>query len=145
MGGRKAGPGRPKGTPNKRTVQKLLEASNDLAAIERLGQKKATAVLNELMQTSLNLAQDYHKKILLKNPMSSDFEHFWKAMDSAGVFAKALAPYQQPQFKSVAISLGTPGIPDPAESAKEVKGKVIKMDDPNAVARIYQQTVKRIA
>lgn len=138
--------GRPKGSPNKRTVQKMLEAAQDVAAIERRGQKKATEVLNDLMQTAMSFAASYQQRLLAagEGAKPGDIELFWKAMEAAGTFAKALAPYQQPKFKAIVVP-AVPSTPLPGDGARAVAGKVIDMKDPNEVVRVYQQTVKRIA
>lgn len=129
---------------NKSTINKIVEASQQVGAIKRQGQKKATEVLNDLMQTAMSFAATYQQKIMAaghKGPSASDIDRFWKAMECAGVFAKALAPYQDPQLKAM-FHMPTPA---PAQEPKTVEGKVVRLDDPIAVSRVYQQTVKRIA
>ena len=66
-------------------------------------------------------------------------------MLAAGKFAKALAPFQDPQFKAIAVSMA-PTMPptDPAD-AKLVEGKEINLDDPIALMKVYQRMVKKIA
>jgi hypothetical protein len=146
--------GRGKGTPNKRTVASIIEASQQVGEIKKLGQKKATEVLNDLMQTSMSFAARYQKRIMDTTtagtePGQEDLDRFWKAMECAGTFAKALAPFQDPTFKAIAVSMA-PTIPQgaaaqPGDGAKEIKGRVVKLDDPVALGRLYQQMVKRIA
>ena len=143
----KGASGRRAGIPNKRTVQKIIEAAQDVAAIERQGQKKATAVLNDLMQTAMSFAAKEQQAILAEGDKvtQSRLDRFWKAMDAAGTFATALAPYQQPKFKAVMTFGAPPPEEKPGDSAKVVTGKVLKMDDPNEIVRIYQKTIRRIA
>lgn len=139
--------GRPKGSPNKRTVQKMIDASQQVGEIKKLGQKKATEVLNDLMQTSMSFAARYQGKILTttqsnQEPKPDDLANFWKAMECAGAFAKALAPFQDPTFKAISVSMAPTA---PAAPMKQVEGKVVQLDDPVALARVYSQMVKRVA
>jgi hypothetical protein len=141
--------GRPKGSPNKRTVQKLIEASQQVAAIKKLGQKKATETLQDLMNTAMGMVALYQRRImtaegLLPDAKPDDVANFWEAMKCAGTFSKALAPFQDPTFKAISVSM-MPTLPQPGDNAKQVEGKVIKMDDPNAIARVYQQMVRRVS
>jgi hypothetical protein len=145
---RKAGPGRPKGLPNKRTVQKMIEASRQIADIKKKGQKKATEVLNDLMQTSMSFAARYQARIIAatdqqREPTADDLAHFWKAMECAGTFAKALAPFQDPTFKAIQVTMAPPAGQD--MPLHESADNVVTIDDPVALARVYQRMVKRIA
>lgn len=142
------GPGRPKGTPNKRTVQKIIEASQQVTEIKRKGQKKATEVLNDLMQTSLSFAARYQARIIAatekqKEPAADDMTYFWKAMECAGTFAKALAPFQDPTFKAIQVTMAPPAGQE--TPLREIDDNVVTIDDPVALARVYQRMVKRIA
>ena len=140
--------GRTKGTLNKRTVAALAEKAQEIGEIKRQGQKKATEVLNDLMQTSMSFAARYQGKILAatqgsKEPTAEDLANFWKAMECAGVFARALAPFQQPTFKAVAVTVN-PGDMEPATRRISHDDNVVTIDDPVALARVYQRMVKGI-
>jgi hypothetical protein len=151
--------GRKKGTPNRRTVQKLIEASTQVAEIKKLGQRKATEVMNELMQTARGMVALYQKRIvtadgkdLKPDALPADVEQFWKAMDCAAIFTRNLAPYQDPMLTRVDVSasLLTPGVPldasdNAGDKAKLVEGKVITIDDPVALGRAYARAVARVA
>lgn len=148
--------GRGKNTPNKRTVQKLIEASTKIAEVKKLGQRKATEVMNELMQTARGMVALYQKRIVTAdgkdlNPdaLPGDIEQFWKAMHCAAIFTRNLAPFQDPMLTRVDVSAGllTPGVPilsEAGDSAKVVEGKVISIDDPAALARFYTTQVNRV-
>lgn len=151
-GGRRVGAGRPKGAVSKRTVQKIIEASQDVEAIKRRGQKKATEILNDLMHTAMGFVALYQRKVmteagLLPDAKTEDITVLRDFMTATGVFAAALAPYQQPKFKVVQfmpIDLNPVGpAPEakPGDNAKVIKGKVV---DPNDVVRTYQQMVRRV-
>lgn len=140
--------GRAANTPNKRTVQKMIEASQQVAEIKKLGQRKATQVLNELMHMSLDLVHKYQARVTrAKKPKDDDLQMFKWSTECAGAFAKALAPFQDPTFKAITVTpaAGLSVQTQPGDDAKVVPGKVVKLDDPNEVVRLYQLTMKRIA
>jgi hypothetical protein len=143
-----AGPGRPKGSPNKRTVQKMIEASQQVAQIKKLKQKKATEVLNDLIQTAMGMVALYQRKVmteagLIPDAKAEDIAMFKDFMLCAGTFAKALAPFQDPTFKAITVTAAAlPG--PPGEDAKLVEGKVIEIDDPQAAARVYARMMKQV-
>jgi hypothetical protein len=137
-GGRKAG------TPNARTILKIEEAAGQITAIRKSGHKKATEVLNDLMQTSVTLAERYHKRIIAKGNREAsehDWERFWKAMECAGTFGRALAPFQDPTFKAIAV-FQPPATPDLPTVSKD--GNVLTIDDPVAMQRVYQRMIKGV-
>lgn len=151
MGGRKPGApkvgGRVKGSLNKRTIAKLQEASNHIGAIKRQGQKKATEVLNELMQTSVSFAARYQQRILAstqqdKEPTKEDLDRFWKAMECAGTFARSLAPFQDPTFSAIKVSM--PAAPMEGAVTLTQRENIVTINDPIALARVYQRMIKRI-
>lgn len=147
-GGQKTG-GRPKGQPNKKTIQKLNELSDRASQIVRSKEKRGIEVLNELMKTAMSFAAMEQRKILEyppdedgeRRPPQQMLDRFWKAMENAGVFAKELARYQDPTFKAITV-IPPPPPPPPGDDAKVIEGKAIRTDDPVAVARIYQQMVR---
>jgi hypothetical protein len=137
-GGRKAG------TPNARTILKIEEAAQQITAIRKSGHKKATEVLNDLMQTSVTLAKRYHKRILAKGNREAsehDWERFWKAMECAGTFGKALAPFQDPTFKAIQV-MHAPALPEVPTVTQQ--GNVLTIDDPVAMQRLYQRMIKGV-
>lgn len=147
-GGKKTG-GRTKGTPNKKTVQKLNELSDRASEIVRSKEKRGIEVLNELMKTAMSFAAMEQRKLLeyqggIDMAPQQMRDRFWKAMECAGVFAKELARYQDPTFKAIAVIPPPPPPRDPApgDGAKTIEGKAVRLDDPVAVARIYQQMVR---
>ena len=137
--------GRQKGSLNKRTLKQMEEASTQVGAIKRQGQKKATEVLNDLMQASMGVAAQYQRRIgdaaaKGQEPSKDDLETFWKAMEIAGVFAKALAPFQDPTFK--AIRLNTP--PPPPDQTGKPPVSIYDITDAVEVSRVYAQMVRRV-
>jgi hypothetical protein len=140
--------GRQKGSLNKATLNKLREASEQVGAIKRSGQKKATEVLNELMMLAMNYTARHHNKLMASANANQpfdplDYERFVEGMELAGTFAKHLAPYQDPTFSTIKVTMPAP--PDPVVDAGQAKGKVLVIDDAAAATRVYQQMVRRIA
>jgi hypothetical protein len=137
--------GRTAGTPNARTILKIEEAAGQITAIRKSGHKKATEVLNDLMQTSVTLAERYHKRIIAKGNREAsehDWERFWKAMECAGTFGKALAPFQDPTFKAIAV-FQPPALPHDLPTVTK-DGNVLTIDDPVAMQRLYQRMIKGV-
>jgi hypothetical protein len=139
--------GRQKGTPNKRTIEKLRQASEQVGEIRRSSQKKATEVLNELMMLAMNYAARHHNKLMASANANQpfdplDYERFVEGMELAGTFAKNLAPYQDPTFSTIKVTMPAP---EPVVDAATAKGKVLVIDDAAAATRVYQQMVRRIA
>jgi hypothetical protein len=150
--------GRTAGSLNKRTTQRLIEVGKQVAEVKKLGQKKATEVLNELVQTSRGMVGLYQRKVVTADGSAirddvkqEDVDNFWEALSLAIVAAKGLAPYQDPMISRIELSSTmTPGMPlmGPAEAgdrAKVVEGKVIGIDDPVALGRLYARAVNKVA
>jgi hypothetical protein len=128
--------GRTPGSLNKRTTQRLIEVGKQVAEVKKLGQKKATEVLNELVQTSRGMVGLYQRKVVTADGSAirddvkqEDVDNFWEALSLAIVAAKGLAPYQDPMISRIELSSAmTPGMPvmGPAEAgdwAKVVEGR----------------------
>jgi hypothetical protein len=158
MAGKGKPSGRPKGTMNKRTAQRLIESSRQVAEIKKSGQKKATEVLNELVQTARGMVGLYQRRIvtpdgtaIMDHAKPDDVENFWQALSLAIVAAKGLAPYQDPMISRIDLTATmVPGMPllgaDAAgDKAKTVEGKVISIDDPVALGRLYARAVNKVA
>jgi hypothetical protein len=136
--------GRQKGTPNKRTIQRLQEASESIGTIRKLGQKKATEVLNDLMHIAVGLTARYQQRLLAADRESrtydpDDYEKFVQCMQMAGVFARELAPFQDPKYSTIKVQMPeTPG-----DGAREM-GNVTVIDDAVAATRVYQRLIRRV-
>lgn len=148
-GGQKTG-GKTKGTPNKKTVAKLNALSDQAAKAKKLGDKQAVEVLNDLMKTASSFAALEQRKIL-EYPQGPDnvpqamLDRFWKAMECAGTFAKELARFQSPTFKAIHVPAPPPPPPpEPGDGARVIDGKAVRLDDPVAISRIYQQLVRAV-
>lgn len=147
--------GRIAGRKNKRTLEKLAEASREAGDKARAGKKFAKEALDELMVTAMAFAAREQRRIIrderevdadgipVKRADQQTYDHFWKAMECAGIFARALAPFQHPTFKAIAVIPPPPEIPNRPDP-KTIDGKVVRLDDPIEVARIYQQLIRRV-
>jgi hypothetical protein len=140
--------GRQKGSANKRTVARLLTAQQEIADARKKGHKQAITVLDDLMHTAAGYAALYQTKLQRWDaeqpgiePPPELVERFWLGMNSAGTFAKALAPYQTPKIGAIQP---TPPPPDPlpGDYAKLIEGKELKIKDPIELSRIYHKLVR---
>jgi hypothetical protein len=148
MKGLKTG-GRQKGSLNKRTIARLQEASNNVGEIKRQGQRKAVEVLNDLMHIAVSFAGRHQQRLLKQEQAgqpydATDYERFMQGMQMAGVFARELAPFQDPKFSTLKVTMPAPEPIIPGDGAKDM-GKVHVIDDAAAATRVYQQMIRRIA
>jgi hypothetical protein len=146
--------GRHPGSKNKATIERELIASRELAAREaelaqgearilaarRAGQKLAKEVLEDLMNLGMGMVGTYqpYPPNQRQNPNYDD-DKFWRAADFTRECAAALANYQSPKYKAVAI-MATPA---PKEADRSVPGgKVIgKIGNPMLV---YQRMIGQV-
>jgi hypothetical protein len=149
--GKKTG-GRERGSLNRRTLEKLAEVAREAQDVRTGGKKFAKEVLDELMATAMSFAAREQRRILDEEEATDPdgtprgvasqetYDRFWIAMNAAGTFAKALAPFQHPTFRAIAV------VPPAAEppAPKTIEGSVVNLNDPIAVARIYQQMVRAV-
>lgn len=153
-GGKKTG-GRGRGRQNKKTVERINALSAQAARANRIGEKRAVEVLNDLMKTAVSFAALEQRKIMeykdadgRVNPDAAPPQmrkNFWKAMECAGTFAKYLAPFQDPTFKAIAVNVA-PTAPTSTDAIepRTIEGQAVRLDDPIAVSRIYQQMVRAV-
>lgn len=151
-GGRKAG------TPNKATQERLELHARAIAVTQKSGGKLGREVLDELTQIAMGMATQCHQEYLAAQSPAPPhgardrevhshaanvcaLEHrFQKWLEITGVLAKSLAPFQSPTFKAIAVVPPSPQAPPP----KPDDGKVIGIDDPAALARLYQQMIGKV-
>lgn len=134
--------GKQKGTLNKATRERLALAVREVQDAKRQGRKLAKEVLDDLMHTALGRAA-YYQPAAGDQPAKAhaDEDKFMDAMRLAGYFAKCLAPYQSPTFKAIQVH-GSLEVNIPAQPA--AGGNVITLDDPVAIARVYQNTMRQV-
>jgi hypothetical protein len=151
-GGRGSAPGerrggRQKGTLNKRTVAKIMEASDQASAALRSGKKLAMHVLDDFMQLTAGMAAHYQPAPpgAPANPHANE-QKFWHAVEHVRDFAKALAPYQSPTFKAIAVvappsqDLGM--VPTASGSLPRPQGEnVIDLTDAEQLTRVYKRRI----
>ena len=151
-GGRREGAGRRLCTPNRRTVTKLIEASQEIAEAKKQNVPRAKTILSELMMMAMDYVSKYQQKMLAfecepqnegKELPGEIVDRFWIGMHAAGKFAAALAPYQDPKFTNIKVAMSPS---DMAAELKVIEDKASKIDsnDPNEAYRIYARMVRRI-
>jgi hypothetical protein len=141
--------GRAKGTPNKRTVARLLAGRQEIEDAKQKGHKQAITILDELAHKAVDYAAVYERKLLNFEQENPDAElpqglvdRFWLGMNAAGRFAAALAPYQSPRLSVMRVLDETPGGFVPGDDAKLIEGGNLKIKDPVELSRIYHRLVK---
>src|SRR4051812_41711777 len=148
-GGRREGAGRQAGTPNRRTVAKFLEDSQGDAEAKKQDGPRAIKTLSELMVTAVGFTAHYQQKMIAweavpekkdKLPPAEMVDRFMAGLNTAIKAAKALAPFQDPQFKAIAVTKSPLDVPEP----KLINGKAEKIDikDPVELARLYATLVR---
>ena len=138
--GRKTG-GRRRGTPNKATIERALIAARTVADTRAEGKKLAKEVLQEFMELFAGMAAYYQPTPAHLPPNPNENEpQFLRYAGLAVECAKAVAPFQSPTFKAIAVVPPPPPPPEPAT----IDGKVIRLDDPVAVGNIYRRMVTAV-
>ena len=149
-GGRREGAGRRLGTPNRRTVAKLIEASHALGEAKKQDVPRAIRTLADLMVTAMGFTAHYQRKMIAfeempenagKIPPQEIVDRFMAGLHTAIRAAAALAPYQDPKFANIKVTMSSLDMP---EAPNTVEGKDLKIDlkDPIELARIYHSLVR---
>lgn len=146
--GAKLGERRRFGIPNKRTVVKklLVEVMKDKEAQEVVANVvKNSARPRDGVKDSLTILRDfmgvYHGMAALTQPTEANTqrgtaneERFHFLAGRAVRIAEALAPYEHPTFKAIAV------VPPPA-APKQIEGEVLDLSDPKQAARAYAEAI----
>lgn len=129
-----------RGVPNKKTQAHIRAAGSRAAEARKLGRPQAVEVLDNLMNTAMTMASQYQPPAAGMEP--KDHDKFLEWIQTAGVFAKHLADFQSPKFRAVVVQTPTP-IGD-ADMTIDQEGKILEIDDPKKLARVYAQMVRRV-
>ena len=150
-GGTRPGAGGPKGPrgPQKKTIEKALIAEQVIKRAEMTGEKLAKEVLNEFMQLFAGMAASVQPlppgMALPPGRAKPNERKFEKWARLAVETATALAKYQSPTFRAVALTAPTTpgaGTGQAGDGAKLIEGKIIVNDkDPIGASRVYRQIV----
>lgn len=134
--------GRQKGTPNKTTTERAELARLQNEESRRRGVKLGKDVLEEFMLLFGGIAASYQPlPVGAASPPGHvvDEEKFLTYARLTVDTAKALAEFQSPKFRAIMV---TAPAPDPPP--RVIDGNVTQLKDPVAMARVYQQMVKRV-
>ena len=148
--------GRTKGTPNRRTTEAVERARIDVEnakasgkrAIEGIKKKLAKDVLEEFMMLFAGMAAAYQPLPAGvspppgRTPDEGKFQTYAKlAVDTA----RALADFQSPKFRAIAVVAAPTEQDRPGDGAKLLNpDNVVQLKDATAIARVYQRMVKRV-
>jgi hypothetical protein len=146
--------GRQKGTPNRKTTEEIeknriaKQAQEEVnkAAIAKV--KLGKDVLEDYVTAFHNLAAYYQNRIVkalseAKPPDPKDLAEFEKWGGLVTQTAKSLADFQSPKFKAIAV-MAPPPNPTATQQASGKGAKVIELNDPTALAKVYAQMVKKV-
>lgn len=144
--------GRKPGVPNRATIerqerQRLEEqakrAEQSLSIAERAHIKLAKDVLEDYMMAFGSIAAVYQNRVaaqmgVRQEPKPDDLAGFEKWGGLTVTTARALADFQSPKFRALAVNIPPPEpVRRPGDDAK-----VIDIHDPNATARVYRNFMK---
>ncbi len=147
--------GRVKGTPNKTTTERIereriaRQAQQEVDKANLAKVKLGKDILEDYVGAFHNIAAVYQNRIATayasgQEPKVSDIAAFKEWGGMVVSTAKNLADFQSPKFKAIAVIAPPPNQPPPPST--DAKGNVIEMTkDPIALARIYQQMIKKPA
>lgn len=132
--------GRNKGTPNKATTERAEIARLQNEEARRAGKKLGKELLEDFAHLFAGIAASHQPwpAAMGKNPHENE-ERFLTYARLTVEAAKALAEYQSPKFRAIMVHA-----PDPGPQPKTIDGNVTAINDPVAMARVYQQMVKRV-
>lgn len=137
VGGRREGSGRKPGSLNKRTQEALLEQATLKHEALKSGRKLAKNILDDFMHLCAGMAAHYQPAPpeAAQNANANEAK-FWQAVEMTRDFAVALAKYQSPTFKSIAVY--SPPEQAPKQIDLKANPNVVQLDDPAALARVYK-------
>jgi hypothetical protein len=140
--------GRTKGTLNKKTQEALLVQAQEHQAALKGGKKLAKDVLEEFMMLTAGMAAVYQPlppgTIDADPNRAPDWDKFWQCTGMVRDFASALAKYQSPTFKAIAV-YAPPDQTKPAMPVLPAGGNVVTIDDPTALQRVYRNRIAKVA
>lgn len=139
-GGHREGAGRKRGVPNKATLERIIQTANEIEERKISGKKLAKEVLEDFMHLTAGMAAHY-QPAPPGHPVnaSADPQEFWRCMEAACTFAKALAPFQSPTFKAIAVYV-PPDNPNPRPGGENV----IDLTDSETITRVYRRRISVI-
>lgn len=142
--------GRQKGSLDKKTILKLQEAGKTIAEANKSKDVvRAKHALADLTKTAIGFTAHYQQKMIAweavpenkdKLPPAELVDRFLDGLNTAIKAAKALAPFQDPTFSAIKVSMSPLDVPEP----KLIEGKATKLDikDPVELARLYATLVR---
>lgn len=145
--------GRQVGAKNKATLEReriaAEIAARTVADARTQNRKLAKEVLDECMVTLMGMAATFQPLPPgVVDPMRTPDEGRFKEYIQLAMYAaKALAPFQSPTFKAVAVAAvnDLTGAAGPQVPAGETADNIIRMNDPVRAARVYAQFIQRRA
>ncbi len=142
--------GRSKGTPNRSTTERLereriaQQAQHEVDRNRQANTKLGKDVLEEFMRLFAGMAAAYQPLPEGMAPPPGRTPNETKFLIYARLTvetARDLAAFQSPKFKAIQV-MAPPPTPLPAPAPAD--GNVVTIDDPVAMARVYQRMIKQV-
>lgn len=149
--------GRRKNIPNKRTAERMEQARLDIEnanaagnqhAIVQVKKKLAKEVLEEFMLLFAGIAAQ-HQPLPAGADLTGrtpDEALFVKYAELTVTTARALAEFQSPKFRAIQVAIQPGGEASMRDitPARADPDNVHRINDPTAMARVYQQLVRQV-
>jgi hypothetical protein len=138
-GGRRAGAGKPRGSRNKKTLERQAAIAAQIDRIKDGGGQTGKETLEKLMAVAQDCMISERRDLGKENvPNQEDhWKRFGEWFDRTAYCAKELAKYQSPTFKAVAVMAPAPTDP----MTKTVEGKVATLPGAEDAADVYQKLI----
>lgn len=149
-GGFRPGAGRKPGGKNRATIEREEREAELRRAWEaeaemkrRTAQKLGPDVLEDFMKLFMGLAALYQPAPPGAPPNPHEQEKkFDKYSRLAMIAAEAVAPYHKPKLRAIVVS-ATPGMPTDAPMLPApTSERIVTLDDPAALTRLYQSRIR---
>lgn len=135
--------GRARGTVNRATLEKVIRAEMQTADAKARGLKLAVDVLQDYMHIFHREAEKYRPSEKMRGVKSTPREKKFLTYAKLTVdTANDLAAFQSPKFKAIQVIA-----PPPVQNQNQLPApgsNVVTIDDPVAMARVYQQRMKQV-
>jgi hypothetical protein len=132
--------GRQRGTKNKATVEREINAAAVIDRARREGRELAVDVLEKLMKVAEGAAA-INRPTEQKKYKDGDWKLFAEWFDRTAFCAKALAPFQSPTFKAVAVDVRST-TPAPMQQLSPPPLQIEGPTDQNSSVKCYLRAIK---
>lgn len=144
-GGPRPNSGRPKGSLNKATIERLEQAATQVTKARAAGKKLGKDILDDFAQLFAGMAAAYQPMppgVAIPPGRQPDETKFKEYAELAVYTAYKLAEFQSPKFKAIAVVMSGS---DQQQDRGPLPPNVIAIDDPDALTRVYRRRISGAA